>query len=75
MRISRNMPSSSPVPPATASSPSCDDVRCGCGNLLARVTNGEIELKCRRCKQVWRLALGDTGERRGGWRLLEGRAP
>jgi hypothetical protein len=40
----------------------CEDVRCGCGSLLARLVDGEVELKCRRCKQVWRVPL----ERAGG---------
>jgi len=26
-------------------------VRCGCGNLLARVVPEGVELKCRRCKR------------------------
>ncbi len=42
------------------------DVRCGCGSLLARVVDGAVELKCRRCKRVWRLAV--DGPR---WRLVE----
>lgn len=28
------------------------DVRCGCGALLARVVEGGVEIKCRRCKRV-----------------------
>jgi len=43
------------------------DVRCGCGSLLARIAGAALELKCRRCKRVWRLAL--AGGR--GWRLAE----
>lgn len=27
------------------------DVRCTCGNLVARWVNGRVELKCRRCKR------------------------
>ncbi|HTN50768.1 MAG TPA: hypothetical protein VML50_00070 [Anaeromyxobacter sp.] len=34
-----------------------EDLRCGCGSLLARVVGGEVELKCRRCKQTWRIPL------------------
>jgi hypothetical protein len=66
MRIIRNMQEDPPAPPPAHG---CDDVRCGCGNLLARVVGGEVELKCRRCKQVWRLALGAGSPR---WRLLDG---
>jgi phage FluMu protein Com len=41
----------------------CDgEVRCGCGSLLARVVDGEVELKCRRCKHVWRVPI-DGSER------------
>ena len=40
------------------------DVRCGCGNLLARLVLGGGELKCRRCKRTVMLPLetGDTAE-------------
>ncbi len=27
------------------------DVRCACGNLVARWVAGRVELKCRRCKR------------------------
>jgi phage FluMu protein Com len=54
------------VMPAPAGPPSalvgCDEVRCGCGSLLARVVGAEVELKCRRCKHVWRVALGTDGD-------------
>ncbi len=33
------------------------DLRCGCGSLLARLVAGAVELKCRRCKTTWRIAL------------------
>ncbi len=54
-------------PPTAVGAAPCEDVRCGCGSLLARVVDGEVELKCRRCKRVWRLAVAD--DRR--WRLAE----
>ena len=61
MRMIRNMER-----PAADGGAACEDVRCGCGSLLARVVDGAVELKCRRCKRVWRLALaGDAGR----WRL------
>jgi hypothetical protein len=34
------------------------DVRCGCGNLLARAIPGGIELKCRRCQRKVVLSFG-----------------
>jgi hypothetical protein len=33
------------------------EVRCGCGSLLARLVDGAVELKCRRCKQTWTVPL------------------
>ena len=33
------------------------ELRCGCGNLLARVVGAEVELKCRRCKRLWRVPI------------------
>lgn len=33
------------------------DLRCGCGSLLARVVGDTVELKCRRCKQTWRIPI------------------
>jgi hypothetical protein len=81
MRIIRNMAGGGPSASAEADeagcgapAAGCDDVRCGCGSLLARVVGGEVELKCRRCKQVWRLALPAPGAGSGParWRLLEG---
>ena len=35
------------------------DVRCECGNLLARRVEGGVELKCRRCKRTVVLPLAD----------------
>jgi len=54
-------PASSPI--RWADEPSCPDgcgseLRCGCGNLLARVVGAEVELKCRRCKRLWRVPIG-----------------
>ncbi|MCA9552377.1 MAG: hypothetical protein KC933_20245 [Myxococcales bacterium] len=28
------------------------DVRCCCGSLLAKLVEGGVELKCRRCKRI-----------------------
>ncbi len=52
MRISRNFDDA-----GSAEAHACKDVRCGCGSLLARVVEGAVELKCRRCKHVWRLPV------------------
>jgi phage FluMu protein Com len=37
--------------------PDVCDLRCGCGNLLARLVSGGVELKCRRCKRTVMLPL------------------
>jgi phage FluMu protein Com len=29
-----------------------EDLRCGCGSLLARIVGQGVELKCRRCKRT-----------------------
>lgn len=53
-----------PVPPPDSHDhPPGDDCRCLCGNLLARVVDGEVELKCRRCKRTLRVPIagGDAG--------------
>ena len=36
------------------------DCRCLCGSLLARVVDGAVELKCRRCKRILRVPLADA---------------
>jgi hypothetical protein len=53
---------------APSPAPAEGEARCGCGSLLARLVGDAIEVKCRRCKRVWRLALA-AGTR--GWRLAE----
>jgi len=39
--------------------PGCDsqECRCTCGSLLARLVDGGVELKCRRCKRAVLLPL------------------
>ena len=69
MRMVRNIDDVRAAPAPGA----CEDLRCGCGSLLARVVDGAVELKCRRCKRVWRLAL-EAGAGAGLWRLAEGGA-
>jgi phage FluMu protein Com len=33
------------------------EMRCCCGNLLARLVSGSVEVKCRRCKRTVLLPL------------------
>jgi hypothetical protein len=56
-----------PPPPRLALAPrgcesretGCAELRCGCGNLLARRVAAGVELKCRRCKRMLVLPLAD----------------
>jgi hypothetical protein len=34
-----------------------DDLRCLCGSLVARLVDGGVEIKCRRCQRLVRLPL------------------
>ena len=43
---------------------SAQPLRCHCGNLLARLVPGGVELKCRRCKR--RIVIPLEQERRTG---------
>jgi phage FluMu protein Com len=41
------------------------DVRCHCGSLVARITDGKVEIKCRRCQRIGLIDLtrqGSEGE-------------
>src|SRR5262245_22378037 len=46
------------TPPSSHSSG--HDSRCLCGNLLARLHDAGVELKCRRCKRVVLIPWGDA---------------
>jgi phage FluMu protein Com len=39
-----------------------DDLRCACGNLIARLVAGRLELKCRRCKRTITLPISSTAD-------------
>ena len=43
--------------PEASSSPT--ECRCLCGSLLARLVEGGVELKCRRCKRALVVPLGE----------------
>ena len=42
----------------------CTDARCECGQLIARLRNEGVELKCKRCKRIvvipYSMARRDT---------------
>lgn len=35
----------------------CEDLRCACGSLVARLVPAGVELRCRRCKRLIVLPL------------------
>ncbi len=39
-----------------------EDVRCDCGSLIAKLNSTYIEMKCRRCKRILKLALDELKE-------------
>ncbi len=41
-----------------------EEVRCECGNLLARLTPVGVEIKCRRCKRVTIIPLKQERKRK-----------
>jgi hypothetical protein len=50
--------------PAGVAPGACQDFRCCCGSLLARVTPHGVQLKCRRCKRTVLVPIG--GQRKSG---------
>jgi len=60
----RRQPSASPCWTADTTNHNAE-LRCGCGSLMARLLAGDIELKCRRCKQVVVLQLSPDALARG----------
>jgi hypothetical protein len=41
-----------PNRPETASRPDDSEARCECGQLMAKVREDGLELKCKRCKRI-----------------------
>lgn len=41
-----------------------EDLRCLCGNLVARIIKDQIELKCKRCKRIHLIPLQSGGDLR-----------
>ena len=37
------------------------ELRCHCGSLIARIVEGKLELKCRRCQRVGLIDLASVG--------------
>jgi hypothetical protein len=40
------------IDPATNSRSECEDFRCVCGSLMAKITPLGVEVKCRKCKRI-----------------------
>ena len=51
-----------------------DECRCVCGNLVAKVVRGGVELKCRRCKRTLLVAVPTGALPRPGASLRVGAA-
>jgi hypothetical protein len=43
--------------------PQDNETRCECGQLIAKVAEGGLELKCKRCKRIVVIPFSDIG----GW--------
>ncbi len=37
------------------------DIRCHCGSLVARITEGKVEIKCRRCQRIGLIDITKPG--------------
>jgi phage FluMu protein Com len=46
-------------PAEVTSEGDCCDLRCDCGSLMARLTPAGVEIKCRRCRRITTLVLGE----------------
>jgi len=59
---------------APARRPAADECRCVCGNLVARVVEDGVELKCRRCKRTLLVAIpeGRLSQRGVSLRVTDG---
>jgi phage FluMu protein Com len=44
----------------------CDDARCECGQLIAKVRGQGLELKCKRCKRIVVIPFSSTK----GWNTV-----
>jgi hypothetical protein len=42
-----------------------EDCRCLCGSLVARIVDGGVELKCRRCRRMLLVPIEAAGPGRG----------
>jgi phage FluMu protein Com len=49
----------------TPTLPVARDVRCHCGSLVARIVDGQLELKCRRCQRIALVSLQAAGSAAG----------
>jgi hypothetical protein len=57
------VPTLTPTLSGSRCTPADGDLRCHCGNLLARLVAGGVELKCRRCKRTVLVPLASEARR------------
>ena len=43
----------------------CSEARCECGQLIAKLRNDGVELKCKRCKRIVVIPYSRTGHDAG----------
>ena len=55
------------TPPGARKAASDADCRCVCGSLVARLVDGGVELKCRRCKRTVLVPLEDARSEAPTW--------
>jgi phage FluMu protein Com len=55
----------STTPPKDRSA-DCDETRCECGQLIAKVSGQGLELKCKRCKRIVVIPLSSIK----GWKTV-----
>ena len=46
------------------------EFRCECGNLIFKVRDEGIELKCKRCKRIKLIAFSDLGRKEKLFQLI-----
>jgi hypothetical protein len=50
-----------PIERAPSATVSVHELRCTCGSLAARLVDGKVEFKCRRCQRLGVLDLSGAG--------------
>jgi hypothetical protein len=56
-RAGKKPPAANAAAANAAAANAADDLRCLCGSLVARLVDGGVEIKCRRCQRLVLLPL------------------